>query len=625
MDEYLIPWYKKALFWRFLIKGMLFLLFLVAFWKELTPALSGFWNLAVILIGYGFNLFNQELREQVFLVSGFNDVVLSHMGKILINILAYILVYWVSVFMVAQFALPIQEWKDRWKTFVRLFYFRIGWYGVTAFVREGKLIAKTGEDDTSNAGVILVDLSSAVVLSSQTWDEQKFHGNRDFRDYSPPEITISPFRVVGPGVNFIESGEKIRSIIDLRRQVRSTSGIKAITRDGIEIETGIFTVFSAGDPPDVIPVAYIDGMESSNLAAFDLEEDKENHKFIVKRIFSLGFLDANEIHSAVENKEINAPSVVSSITTVNKTITPYLFNENRVFAASCGDALSNSSAKDIAPWYELAQPICIDLFQNIFSQFSYDLLFSLKESIYSNLKNNDLADSAGEDYEDYSVDKPITPYKESDFLKTIKADLNFQMRCQGLISYKLVKLITYDEIRSVSNIDWKSSGLTEGGSYDASQIYMSEPKPLTGTKVLRERGVKVVTAGFTQIISPPEIHRQMVETWKARSEREISITLAKHERDAMQVINNARTQTQRENAYHLSNLFKEQKHSKEALALFLFQALENIATDPKSHKDLPPKEVLAMVQNLHRWLLIERKEMEYKRRRENRRLGNKEE
>ena len=104
----------------------------------------------------------------------------------------------------------------------------------------------------------------------------------------------------------------------------------------------------------------------------------------------------------------------------------------------------------------------------------------------------------------------------------------------------------------------------------------------------------------------------MVETWKARSEREINITLAKYERDAMQVINNARTQVQRDNAYHLSNLFKEQKHSKEALALYLFQALENIATDPKSHGDLPPKEVLAMLQNLHRWLLIERKDMELK-------------
>jgi hypothetical protein len=57
-------------------------------------------------------------------------------------------------------------------------------------------------------------------------------------------------------------------------------------------------------------------------------------------------------------------------------------------------------------------------------------------------------------------------------------------------------------------------------------------------------------------------------------------------------------------------MLKQQPHSKEALALLLFQSLEAAATNEKGYKDFPPKEVLGMLQNLHRWLLIERQEME---------------
>jgi hypothetical protein len=81
----------------------------------------------------------------------------------------------------------------------------------------------------------------------------------------------------------------------------------------------------------------------------------------------------------------------------------------------------------------------------------------------------------------------------------------------------------------------------------------------------------------------------------------------------MQIISSARNQAQRDNAYFLSNLFKEE-NSTEALALLLFQSLELAATDLKNHKELPPKEILAMLQNLHNWFLREKQEMDDRKR-----------
>jgi hypothetical protein len=106
---------------------------------------------------------------------------------------------------------------------------------------------------------------------------------------------------------------------------------------------------------------------------------------------------------------------------------------------------------------------------------------------------------------------------------------------------------------------------------------------------------------------------KMVERWKARWDREIAFAHARQDREAMQIINSARTQTQRDSTYFLSNILRQETHSKEALALLLFQALETAATDEKGYKDFPPKEVLSMLQNLHRWLLIERQDMEIKK------------
>jgi hypothetical protein len=56
-----------------------------------------------------------------------------------------------------------------------------------------------------------------------------------------------------------------------------------------------------------------------------------------------------------------------------------------------------------------------------------------------------------------------------------------------------------------------------------------------------------------------------------------------------------------------SNFTQDKPHSKEARALRLFMALEAAATHPEE-SGLTAKDISAMLQNLHRWLLLEPKE-----------------
>ena len=187
---------------------------------------------------------------------------------------------------------------------------------------------------------------------------------------------------------------------------------------------------------------------------------------------------------------------------------------------------------------------------------------------------------------------------------------------QGLLSYKLVRFTSLQSVNAGRVRNWNEDPFDDdifGHSLQVSDLEMSSPKPLTTPKSLRERGIKVITAGFTEMKVSPEMRSKMAERWRARWDRDIAFNRAHQEREAMQIINSARTQTQRDSAFFLSNMLKQEPHSKEALALLLFQSLETAATNEKGYKDFPPKEVLGMLQNLHRWLLIERQEMDAKK------------
>lgn len=586
-------------FWRGFVFWGLFILFLVLFRSDLVPAASGWMDLIAIL-----------LRRKL---PPFDVSLVPSMLRIGANVAVYIGIFLISIFVVAQFVLPVQTWEDRCNAFVRLLVYGIKWFrGPAVFVHGGQLVSRVGEENNTNPGVAVVDFRSAIVLEQEypylgeaedlqeqpalekEPDSDRYGGLfRLLKLFRREEEENPVARALGPGIHFTKRGEKIRTVVDLRRQVRlamgetaktpdgkeyKRPGVNAFTRDGIDVGANCYVVFSLADLPDVIPVAYWGGTEAKHL--YEMEFDKGGS--VLKKIHPLDSSDAEEIHQSVLSARIVPSSVAPPLSGTGATLYP--FDENRVFAAAFGQAYSVFLNKKFQ-WHELPLVVATDIFRNLLEKYNFDYL--------------------------YSVDDP----NRLPWMEEFKPEFSRRVRNEGLLSYHLVRPAGLSRREAVywntplSHLEIK---MKKGISLD--DLEYSAPYPLMASKSLRDRGIKVVAAGFSELKIPLEIREKMVERWKARWDREIQVVLARQEREMMQIISSARNRAQRDNAYFLSNLFKEEKHSTEALALLLFQSLELAATDLKNHKDLPPKEILAMLQNLHNWFLRERQEMDDRKR-----------
>lgn len=580
MDD-LSPFYVRPRFFRGVTFWTLLLIFIGLFWADIRLGLTGWWDLLLILL---------RLKPPPL------DVMLGpSMMRLALNVVCYIAVYFLSMFVVAQFVLPVRTWDERKNAFYRLFFYWSKIFrGPAVFVSNGRLVNRVGEEDNTNPGVVVVDLRSGIVLEQAYPDSDESselveHSQKDHRRKSRGSpLTLRGFlrsrdehvvRVLGPGIRFTDWGEKIRATVDLRKQVRvavgpsinardgkqvTLPGVKAFTRDGIEVGANVSVVFSLAELPEVIPVAYWGGGSRENL--HELELEKEGKVVVIKKVYRLDPDDAEEIHTAV---------MANLITPSTGELAPpppshghYPFDQDRVFAAAYGQAYGDSRAQ----WHELPLIVATDIFRNLIERYDFDYL--------------------------YSVDVPeLLPWVDE-----FKPDFLRRVKYQGVLSYQLVR--PAGAARRTMN--WNvplDMNLKEKVGSDA--LEFSSVRSLTGQKSLRDRGIKVIAAGFSEPKIPIATREKMVDRWKARWDRDIQIVRARQEREAMQIISSARNQAQRDNAYFFSNLFKKEKYSREALTLLLFQALEIAATDVKNRADLPPKEVLSMLQNLHRWLLIE--------------------
>lgn len=179
----------------------------------------------------------------------------AHIQEVLFDLLLAfpaLLVLWLAFF--SQFVLPVQTFRDRQKIFDRLLTYLFGAHGPAIFIRNGQQIKKEGEENKKGPGVVWLDSASAAVTYTATKIKQ----------------------VLGPGVYFLDNGEKILSTVDLHCQVdtvgpnededpfaeteecskeESRRKVKALTRDGIEIVPIITVKFrvDTGYPRDGEP------------------------------------------------------------------------------------------------------------------------------------------------------------------------------------------------------------------------------------------------------------------------------------------------------------------------------------------------------------------------------------
>jgi regulator of protease activity HflC (stomatin/prohibitin superfamily) len=205
-------------------------------------------------------LFQKLIRFGVFLIAyllielvlRFVDAKADHSLEIISDVTLCIagMIGWMVFF--AQFVLPVNNLRDRWKVVNRLVNYLLGGHGPAIFVENGFSHASEGESKKKGPGVIWLDSASAAVLR-----------------------TTGRFtRTIGPGVHFTNNDEYIAATADLHTLTQTIGAnetdepfkilendpnyratkeraevTSAMTRDGITVSASISVNFRIKSSP----------------------------------------------------------------------------------------------------------------------------------------------------------------------------------------------------------------------------------------------------------------------------------------------------------------------------------------------------------------------------------------
>jgi hypothetical protein len=511
--------------------------------------------------------------------------------------LAYWLMYRLSLFILAQFALPVTTLKERWQAYTRLVLFTKGKHGPAISVKGGVRTSSQGELESSAPGVALVDSSSAVALvqhddmkaislpSLEEWQEaqndvvKKKRGKSSAYEPKEPEIK-------GPGVVFTEKGQKIDDTVDLRRQARSNEQfLQVYTRDGIKVMSKVNVTFSLSDPPEKVWVGYVEG-DGSNLLKI-LKVEQNGNDLIIKGGIPLDVDDADEIL-----RRINSPPASATIPAVSlDPSAPYPFDPERVKWAVFHQARDKDGK--LIPWHQTPLEAASAIFRRMMADIPYDSFFNVDLFALTRHQaeegNEEKNGSNGKD-KTKNTDKT----REQAFLTDSKNEFALRVKARGLANFQFIE-----------RLDGKPFSYKETVSLD--MLSQSPAVTLTGEKFnyFRHMGIVVKNASFGDLVACDEdVQKRMLDAWKAKMQREIAIFDAEYELKAIRVRNKNRALAQEEMTHLLSDIFRSVPYFDEALALRVLQALETSVAD----KEMSAADLQEILKNLHDWLLADQKD-----------------
>ena len=497
----------------------------------------------------------------------------------------YLVIFLLFLFVFSvQSILPTISFQEICETFSLALSYAFGMPGRVARVIGGELVSSEeklhrkmagliAERENSSAmrdigGVIVQDSDSACVLEKiapegfydeldhdnyddpnddEMSDERKwferFFSNENFRN------TVPPVRVCGPGLVFIKPWERVHSFVDLRKQIRSQSEVVAMTGDGIEVKSFVFSVFSLGREPKPLQLAFTEGKEEENLQIVNLELLPNG------RLRVTGFDD-----SLAEDDQQEAFQVSQVDSVFGRYFLPKdpgirpKFNRDRVFGAVYARARGFDSS--VLKWDELPVIFTVDAFREVALQYNYDALSN-----------------------------PLRKEGTASLIGEFKGRVNAAIRNQCVLSYSVV-------------LHESGKPLERGGMYAPDELRASVVRYFTASKVLRDSGVMNIFSAFTQIIPCEDtVYAQRLENWRARLQREIDMVVTSREIEVRNIVNRARIQAQDEISSTLNGILGDRNYSEEAMAFLLFQALEEYVSDPETRNQLP-NDVITLLRNL---------------------------
>ncbi len=509
-------------------------LYVLAFMGEYLRSLAFFIRWLKAQVGGPMPEFNAAISR---------DLQITIITFVLGFVFVFIIWLWLTS---SQAILPVENITETFKTFVHQLLFILGRHGQAVFVREGKIHSSAEELNKPRPGVVVVDFNSAVVIE---------------RMMGPPTIILlrplgdlirrieDKLRVTKKstvpqvhmrGIVFTEAFERIRGVIDLRKQSRERPDVNAYTRDGIEVTSRIFTVFSIAQEPDVIQLGYCGEACEANLRVVRIEQMKEGRVKVEILDEEIHPDDLREMDTFA--RFVNRFKNSSRYTPLQDSFTEPVEDTARIFAAVFAQARNPAEEKPL-PWSELPASVAVDLFRETLQEFNYDYLYQL---------DNNTTD--------------IIPLAE------VRHAFRMRMRNLGVLSYRILV---------------PRSGYLKNGFFSTGELFCSPVRPLTTPHLLRERGIKIITSGFSNPVPSDEVYRQRLEAWRAHWQREREIITATRDLEAIRIRNRARSLAQRELTFALGKIFEQNDITDEVLALRVMQALESAATDPKTNKLVP--------------------------------------
>ncbi len=232
------------------------------------------------------------------------------------------------------------------------------------------------------------------------------------------------------------------------------------------------------------------------------------------------------------------------------------FDAERVFSAVFSAA--RNAQDEVVPWDDLPIRVAVEQFQEILSRENYDTLY--QQGTSSRLP-----------------------------LEEVRSILRIRMRDMGILSFRF--------------LTHKRQDLEIGRVYNPSELLVSPVRALTGSKVLRNRGIKVIASSFGDLMPVSEaVYKQRLDNWRATWDSDIAMVHADRDLEAMRVRSRAQAQAQRDLFNAFSKIFQSAENSQEVLTIRVFQALESLAGDPKTRQFLPP-ETVDIIRDLRGWLL----------------------
>lgn len=505
----------------------------------------------VVIIALGLILFRHEIVLIFSLVRALGnyaigaevnlppaDTLLREVLYILLNLASYALFAFGLVYLIGGHILPLSSGAERWDAMRRFYRFFTGERRVAIRVREGRIINELPPGQSMSGGVAIVDPNSAIVLEK----------------LSMPATSRYPLARVGrPGVVFIQRGERLRGIVSLRKQARANIGVHAQTSDGIEMKTNVSAVFTLGQPAAVVKVAYVGEQLPYNLRVLQIDATTRKITAINDE---LDEEDKREIHRyAQQFLTFSEPVASLEPDDRGQDHPPYPIDEARIFAAVYSFA-RNPSEERVDQWTDLPALVATEIFRNMIAHERYDALFITDES------------------DMYSLDqRPPGKFRLQAEIKPLFAR---RVRYLGVMSYQFIQ-----------HTNGRSPAV--GLRLDSRTFRISPVQDLRNSKVLRDRGIKVLAASFSELTpTDPKVYEQRIDNWRARVQQRMDLMEADLDRATIQIQNQARSEAHLEMTERLNELLQKTSHSEEAFVMHLYQMLQEVAEQPESRRLLPP-------------------------------------